>query len=71
MIPHVTWSVDARLALQMLIYVIQTWQDSHKASRSMQCGMFLVISLFPHMSAYYQDSPSDCPIGNQGMAHLP
>ena len=65
------WSVVASTTLEILLWVIQAWQDCHKASRSMQCGMLLVISFLPHIVAYHQESPSDHPIDDPDVAHLP
>ena len=57
---------------QMLLWVTQAWQDCHKGPRSMQIGMFLGTSHLCHLRfAQRLDSPSDHPIGDAGIAHLP
>ena len=58
------WSAVTKTTLQMLLWVIQAWQDCHKGPRGMQRGIFPGISIMPHIK-------KDCPVGDPDMAHVP
>ena len=45
----VTWSVVVKITLQILLWVIQAWQDCHNGPRGMQRGMIPGISYMLHI----------------------
>ena len=66
------WSAVTKTTLQMLLWVIQAWQDCHKGPRGMQRGIFPGISIMPHIIFLLPgQSFKDCPIGDPDVAHVP
>ena len=70
-VPRVSSSVVATITLQPLLQVIQAWQDCLGAYRSMLFGMSVALGLMHHIISHCYGDPSDHPIGDPDVAHLP